>query len=129
VGEIDPKLFHNWADADYALRIKTARIPSYLVTDAICDNDHNRNPSLGSWTESDVPFSSVLKGMRSPASLLYWPSRRHFFRKHWGLFGYVPAIMPYIRFFAIWMASLLIGRSGLHKARSWYRRCGPGSAK
>ncbi|HEY8900535.1 MAG TPA: glycosyltransferase family 2 protein [Chthoniobacterales bacterium] len=123
VGEMDPRLFHNWADADYALRIRAAGFKSVILNFLICDNEANETATLGSWTESPLPFRTLFAGMRSPKSLLYWPTRAHFFRKHWGWgWGSVLALWPYARFFVMWAISAVFGRGALRTLRRSVKR-------
>ncbi len=115
VGPLEVKhLFHNYADADYALRIKAAGIDSVVIPEAMCDSDHNENPQLGSWLESSLCYRDLLRGMQSPKSMLYWPSRRFFFQRHWGsVRGFIIASLPYVRFVAFALGASLFGRSRL----------------
>jgi len=124
VGSLDAiKLFHNHADADYALRIRAAGFRSFVVKGAKCESDHNENPLLGSWSESSLSFRELLVGMRSPKSMFFWPSRKHFYVKHWGLpWGLVLACLPYVRFALMASFAKICGRSRLIALRNLFRK-------
>lgn len=126
LGSLDAAtLPHFYADADYGLRARKAGVPAYAVGDAWCDNDHNVSAPFARWTETDLSFREIQATMKSPKSWLYWPARRTFYVRHWGLWGSVLAIDPYLRFYAMWTISTMIGRDGLRKIRDIVRRPSP----
>jgi len=109
------------ADADFGLRVKEAGFSNLIAGWAWCDNDHNRHPALESWTDHNS-FPEIFRSMRTPKSAMYWPGLRAFYTKHWGIWGYGLAAIPYVRFYMMWGVAAFFGRGVLLQLRKLSRK-------
>lgn len=97
-------------DADYALRLRVAGFPLFVLGEPLCTNQHNFDPTVRSWLLSDVPLSTLWKATQNPKSALHLPTAWHFHTTHWGAWGLVLFAWPYLRLTTISLLRLLIPR-------------------
>ncbi len=94
VGNVDPVFEHAMGDIDYALRTRRAGFKVYVAPGFVghCSN----NPSVGTYQDTSLPFSTRWKKMLSKKGL---PVRswRQLTSKHGGMFWPIYFLWPYCR--------------------------------
>lgn len=104
---------HTRADSDYGLRATKAGYGCTIVGNAICENDTNTRPHMQSWLLSKDSMRAIWTSGLARHSP-FTRCNRNFFVRHWGPWGYVLFVLPYLRFFGIAIARTLMPRSVLH---------------
>lgn len=108
---------HVLADVDYGLRAGQAGFQAMIVGRALCDNEENL--AARSWLRDDEPFRDLWRYMTTPKGLYYVPAYSRFCLRHWGVWGGVLLLVPYVKFMGAMLLRLLLP---LTTRRRWFDR-------
>ena len=110
-----------FGDSDYGLRLRRLGVPVEVLGDAVCGNEDNHGVVSKSWLLSPETVRRLAASFLSPKSNLYPPGYFRYRWRHWGAWGCLLFLEPYLRFcvFAVvrslvprrWLLALAGGRS------------------
>lgn len=107
VGYPDARVLpHALADTDYGLRALKRGVKSFVLGAALCDNEEN--PAARSWLCDAVPFTEIWRHLTTPKGLFYGPAYSRFCFRHWGGWGLIVLVVPYVKTAAILLLRLLL---------------------
>ncbi len=114
IGLPDARYFpQTFGDSDYGLRLSQHRFPVEVLGDAVCNNDDNFYIVSKSWLLSPEPMLKIFASFFHPKSNLYPSAYFHYNWRHWGLFGLILFIAPYLKFCFYCTLRLLVPRGWL----------------
>ena len=106
---------HGFADVDYTLRAGKAGVKTLAVGDARCTNEENVQQATRSWLLSDEPLGTFWKAIFSKKYALHWKTSACFYFRHWGVWGIVLWLRPYVKLSCISILRLTIPHKILHR--------------
>ena len=88
-------------DTDYGLRCRRVGVVVRVVGAAQCVDAGPADPARSSWLRGDRSVAAIARSFLSPKNYFHLPSWWRFNLRHWGLWGVVLFVVPYLRFAVI----------------------------
>ncbi|QBG47326.1 glycosyltransferase family 2 protein [Verrucomicrobia bacterium S94] len=103
------------ADADYGLRARRKGIQAFVVGTARFENDDNLSDEQQSWLLGDIPPAKIWNGFFGKKSSRSFGPMFTFYLRHWGPWGGILFVTPYVKFLLIAFVRTLVPVSVLRK--------------
>ena len=132
VGLPDTRSFpQTFGDSDYGLRLRRLGVPMEVLGDAVCGNEDNHYIVSKSWLLSREPIGRLAASFLSPKSNLYPSAYLRYQWRHWGAWGLVLFLVPYLKFCCFAVVRLLTPRRWLlawvgGRSEAWRRESSEG---
>jgi glycosyltransferase involved in cell wall biosynthesis len=97
-----------WGDTDYGLRCRQRGIEIKIVGYALCVDGDPVDPGANSWLRGRQSLMEIARSFKSPKNYYYPPAWWNFNVRHWGPWGAVLFLAPYLRFALIALARSIL---------------------